>query len=149
MNSVSGPLNRLYRIYDDYHLYANNNDADAAVELYGFILKGPIGLIATSPGAQNFKPVYRLYKPAAPDDHLFTLSETEASNAVNELGYRYEGIKYYCTTTAGECGASVPFHKFWTGTKHFYTVDFDEGNNDIVAAGGTYDGVLCYIWPTQ
>ncbi|KAG4079593.1 hypothetical protein HA402_011240 [Bradysia odoriphaga] len=51
------------------------------------------------------------------------------------------------------CDASLPFHRYWrgtgSGTDHFYTTDFDEGNRNVIALGGQYEGVMCNIWPVN
>ncbi len=79
------------------------------------------------------------------DDHLFTYSESEVNLAVNTIGYRYEGIRFYCARSANDFNATIPLHRFWTGVRHFYTINFEEGN-EIVASGGKYEDILCYIW---
>lgn len=144
------PLFRLNRVSDNYKFFAaGETEAKTAETNYGFVRTGTSGLVVTNSldclTGTSLKPVYRLYN----SDHIFTACESEARNAIINRGYRDEGIRFYCTISAGEFGATVPIYKFSNGKKHFYTTDMNEGNTSVVAAGGIYEGVLCYIWPPK
>lgn len=110
------------------------------------------GLVATTSSdcrcGNNLKPVYRVYRPAPNEDHFYTTSDQEAANAVSKLGYNREGIAFYCASNTGECGASLAFHRYLRKGKgdfrnHYYTTSLNDGSS----SGGTYEGILCYIWP--
>lgn len=144
------PLTRLHRIYDNYNYIATDPDASDAVSKYGFVWNSIVGSVVprTATAVTGYIPIYRLYKAGTTgnDDHLFTYSESEVNLAVNTVGYRYEGVRFYCASAANDFNAAIPLYRFWTGSRHFYTTNIEEGNV-IVAAGGKSEGILCYIWP--
>lgn len=146
---ITVPLVRLHRIYDNYNFIATGSDVDLAISKYGFIWQSVSGSVAKSASdcGNELKSIHRMYKAGTngKDDHLFTYSESEVNLAVNTVGYRYEGIRFYCGSNANDFNATLPLHRYWTGARHFYTTNADEGD-DVVAAGGKYEGILCYIW---
>lgn len=141
------PLVQLHRIYDNYNYIATESDANVAVTNYGFLRKKVVGFVVISGASNELKSIHRMYKAGTTgkDDHLFTYSESEVNLAVNTLGYKYEGIRFYCASNANDFNGTISLHRFWNGVRHFYTTNFEEGN-EIVAASGKYEGVLCYIW---
>jgi len=142
-------LYRLYKPSSDDHFYTTNHaEAMNAAQKLGYVMEGSPGRVSPGPSA-NLIPVHRLYKPGAKDDHFYTQNEGEAVNAATRLGYVREGVAFYCPPAhaANSCGASAPFHRYWRGTDHFYTTNQAEGTNNVVRVGGSYEGVLCHIWP--
>lgn len=98
--------------------------------------------------ADNFVPVYRLYKrDGSIEDHFYTDSDLEANDAATKLGYTRVRIEFYCSPTQSLCGATLPLFRYYFGTNHFYTTDWNEGAENVVSNGGKYEGILCYIWP--
>lgn len=76
------------------------------------------------------------------------MSSEEAANAVSKLGYTDKGIAYYCSKNTAFCGATLPLHRYVKSNQaHFYTIDLEEGKKNVISQGGTYEGILCYIWP--
>lgn len=102
----------------------------------------------TAASVSELQSIYRMYTDGttANADHLFTYSQSEVNLAVNTLGYRYEGIRFYCAKALNDFNATIPLYRFWTGKRHFYTTNVEEGKA-VVAAGGKDEGILCYIWP--
>lgn len=129
------------------HFYTTSSDeATNAVAALHFTYQGKAGSVATSSSNCQLQPVYRLYKSGKRDDHFYTTSDFEATTAVANSGYTREGIAYYCASGLNECGATLAFNRYNQGNDHFYTTDLTEGHN-TVATGGSYEGVMCYIWP--
>lgn len=139
----------MHRTKDNYHFIATEYDANVAVSNHGFYKTNIIGsVIKDAPSIVNeLNSIHRNYRPdvVGKNDHLFTYSKSEVNLAVNTVGYVYEGIRFYCARKANDFNATIPLHRFWTGVRHLYTTNFDEGNA-IVAAGGKYEDVLCYLW---
>jgi outer membrane biosynthesis protein TonB len=147
------PLHRLYSPSSDDHFYTTNvEEAHNAIAKLGYVMEGSPGLVASCASdckcGNSLKPVYRLFKSGAKNDHFYTLDANEADNAAKNLGYTREGIAFYCTQTASQCGASAALNRYWRGTDHFYTTDANEGQKNVVAVGGKFEGVTCHIWPS-
>ncbi|KAG4072235.1 hypothetical protein HA402_005957 [Bradysia odoriphaga] len=152
-------LYRLFNPNSDDHFYTTSlEEANIAANTLGYNFEQSPGLVSTTSSdcecGNSFAPVYRLYRPGSKADHFYTLSESEADNAVTNLGYNREGIAFYCVhSLMMDCDASLSFHRYWrgtgSGTDHFYTTDFDEGNRNVIALGGQYEGVMCNIWPVN
>jgi hypothetical protein len=149
------PLYRLYRPASDNHFYTTDFQEAwlNAIKNLGYVNEGITGYVAVSPDdcykdTNPLKPVYRLYKPGAKEDHFYTQNPQEADNAAKNLGYNREGIAFYCPAARSNCGASVAFQRYWRGTDHFYTPSLDEGNKNVIPHGGKHEGILCHIWPT-
>lgn len=141
------PLYRLYRSVSGNHFYTTSIDeANNAASGIGYNREGIAGFVSSTTSSNcQLKPVYRLYKSGAMDDHFYTTNEFEASTAEAVHGYKREGIAYYCAASLNDCGASLAFYRYYRGSDHFYTADLSEGHN-VVAGGGTFEGILCYIW---
>lgn len=135
----------LYRQYnpssDDHFYTASRSEAEGAVSTYGYCNQKSPGMLATSANdctcGASLKPVFRLYRTG---DHFYTLSESEADDAVSMYGYMLEGIAFYCSDRMNYCGATLPLYRYQRNAEHFYTTDPTE-------AQGTYEGITCYIWP--
>lgn len=150
MNILSNFTNIiLHRIYDNYDLIAADADATLAQSEYGFVFESVVGSVVpgTATSVSGLKSIYRMYSDGttAHQDHIFTYSESEVKLAVNTFSYRYEGIRFYGADAANNVNATIPLYRLWTGTRHYYTTDIQEGNV-IVSAGGKNEGILCYIW---
>lgn len=141
-------------------MYHNSTDSDLytisyaeAVDAYTNLNYNP----ETSPGYVapvlstcrcDLKPVYRVDRSGDKEDHLFTNNQQEAKDAVANSGYSDNGISFYCADKSGDCGASLALYRYKRGNaihNHVYTTNVGEGKT-IVAAGGTDEGILCYIW---
>lgn len=104
--------------------------------------------MSTTAGHCQLKPIYRLLKKTSTSqNHLYTNSADEASTVVSGHGYIREGTAFYCAATANTCGATKALYRYYRNSAddHLYTTNIVEGNN-IVAGGGRYEGILCYIW---
>lgn len=145
----------MLKIPSDHHHYTpSKEEADRAVKFYGFTYSDSPGLIASNAldchCRASLKYPTRLYRRATAenpiDEHFFTLDSGEIDKYVNGLGYKWEGWEsyhFYCSTIAGNCGATVPLHRYVKNSKHYFSTTMD-GQGDA-----TYEGVTCYIWPTD
>lgn len=146
----SVPLLRLYRPRTFNHFYTTSDDesknAIANLQYNEEYSPGRVALTATDCLCESkLTPIFRRYK-SSPEDHFYTANEIEANNAEKYLNYNAEGIAFYCSPNENECGASAPLYRYFRGTEHFYTASFEEGQNNVVKVGGSYEGILCYIW---
>jgi hypothetical protein len=88
-----------YRLWHDgfqKHFYtASPDEADYAVEHYGFKRERDVGYILRGPNSlYHTQPLHRLYKEAA-QDHFYTRSAAERDYAVDAFKYKREGIAAY------------------------------------------------------
>ncbi len=141
------PLHRLVNSRTGNHFYTTSSDeATNAVTTFKFTYQGTAGSVSTSPSDCKLIPVYRLYKSGKKDDHFYTTNDFEATTAVAKYGYAREGTAFYCASAINDCGATLAFNRYNQGIDHLYTTDLTEGHN-IAAAGGKFEGIMCYIWP--
>jgi serine/threonine protein kinase len=95
-------------------------------------------------------PLYRLLKTGT-GNHFYTTSATERDNAVNHLGFKYEGIAGYVFST--QVTGSVPLYRLVLATStvldHFYTTSAAERDNAVKTYSYKYEGIQCYVLPTQ
>lgn len=148
----AAPLYHLVRPYDNHHFYCTKEaDANTSVSAWGFKLDVSPGLFAKNALDCNCRATFqsptRLYRiPTADnpiDEHFYTLNDDEIWNYINTRKYRWEGFdRFFCSTTAGYCGATVPLHRFLKNGKHYFSTTL-EGQ-----VGATYEGVTCYLWPS-
>lgn len=144
---IAVPLYRLYKSSLRNHFYTiSTYEADNAVSNLDYILEGIAGLVSESPADCQLVPVHRLVVTTETiHNHFYTTDEYEAAIAESTLGYIREGIAFYCAASIDTCGASSAFYRYNLEGNHFYTTDINEGN-DVVGSGGTFEGILCYIW---
>ncbi len=112
--------------------------------------------LATSPtptqAAESLQtvPLYRLLKTGT-GNHFYTTSATERDNAVNHLGFKYEGIAGYVFST--QVTGSIPLYRLVLATStvldHFYTTSAAERDNAVKTYSYKYEGIQCYVLPTQ
>lgn len=90
--------------------------------------------------------LHRLYSPGA-GDHFYTTSWSEAQNAFNNLGYKYEGVAAQVWTGGGQ--GRVALHRLYSpGTgDHFYTTSWNEAQNAFNNLGYKYEGIAAYVLP--
>ncbi|KAG4071210.1 hypothetical protein HA402_008945 [Bradysia odoriphaga] len=148
------PLYHMVRPSNDHHFYTpSKTEADKCMA-YGMTYDVSPGLIALNGLDCNCRAslqyptrLYRVPSDENPiDEHVFLLNGGEIGHYVNTLKYRWEGYEqyhFYCSTTAGSCGATVPLHRYLKNGKHYFSTTM-EGQEDA-----TYEGVLCYIWPNS
>ncbi|KAG4066269.1 hypothetical protein HA402_000493 [Bradysia odoriphaga] len=140
-------LHRLLNSKSGNHFYtASIDEATNAVTALHFTYQGIAGSVATSPLDCQLQPVYRLYKSGKRDDHFYTTNDFEATTAAAKFGYTREGIAFYCASAINQCGATLAFNRYLQGRDHLYTTDLTEGHQ-IAAGGGSFEGIMCYIWP--
>lgn len=106
----------------------------------------------TGPSVPNAIPLYRLYS-VGQSDHILTASWDEVENAVNTMGYSYQGITAYVypEPEAG-CGA-VPLYReynpqledHWYGLTKLQT----NGSGNAAVNGYFYEGITAYVFPPQ
>jgi len=136
----------LLRESTNCHFYtASAAEAEYALAHYGFIHQGPLGSVATTCQCdKNFKSIYRMYRPATStnpiDDQWYTSNEADIHNTTKNFGYIYEGIRFYCPGTNGECSATIPLHSYLRKGMHFLSTITDTYTDAV------YEGVICYIW---
>ena len=95
-------------------------------------------------------PLYRLLKNGT-GNHFYTTSATERDYTVNHYGYKYEGIAGYVFST--QVADSVPLFRLVlttsTALDHFYTTSAAERDNAVKTYSYKYEGIQCYVLPTQ
>src|SRR5947207_2748436 len=79
-------------------------------------------------GGAGHTPFYRLYSPTS-GDHFYTANWAEAVNAFTNLGYKYEGIAAYVSTSSTT--GLRPFYRLYSpgSGDHFYTITWAEAVN--------------------
>ena len=89
-------------------------------------------------------PLFGLYRASAVD-HFYTTNLAERNKAVENLGYRNEGITGYIYPDTG-CGL-LPLYRLYnsSGTDHLYTMSAAERDNAINKLGYTQEGITGYI----
>lgn len=99
------------------------------------------------PQAPHYVPLYRLYKYdqySNTRDHFYTTSASEKDNALNNLGYVYEGIE--CQISSKYFPGSLPLFRLYKSAtnSHFYTSDSTE-KDEMVGDGYVYENTQGYI----
>ncbi|KAJ6623371.1 hypothetical protein Bhyg_16451 [Pseudolycoriella hygida] len=147
------PLYHLEIPSNKHHFYTPSaEEAGRAVSQYGFVYRESPGLIAKNAldcqCRSSLKCPTRLYRiPTTSNpinDHFFTLDDADIFNYTQFYGYRWENweaYRFYCSAVLGECGATVPLHRYLRSGKHYFSTT-TVGHDDA-----KYEGVLCYIWP--
>ncbi len=103
---------------------------------YGY---GRINLYVPLAVTDGTLPVYRLFR-AKSISHFYTRSVSERDRAVNQLGYRYEGIGFWSLATS--TGTSPVYRLFRAKSiSHFYTKSIREKNRAINSLGYKYEGI--------
>lgn len=152
--NISVPLYRLYNPSRDDHFYTTTvSEVNNAVNTLGYYKEGISGWVFPSTADcscnEAYIPVYRLFKAGKKSDHFYTTSVAEASNAAQNLQYKWEGVAFYCATKQGDCkdcGSKAAFYRYYRNIDHFYTTSLNEGFSNVIPYGGKYEGILCYIW---
>jgi hypothetical protein len=93
-------------------------------------------------------PLYRLYAGGGNLDHLYTTDLNEVNSAVSG-GYAYEGIVGYVLSAHHASLGTVPLYRYFSDRAgvHFYTTDWNEIGTG--AHGYRYEGIQCYVAPSQ
>lgn len=91
-------------------------------------------------------PMFRLLNQNT-GDHFYTISESEAANAISFYGYGSEGVVCYVMPVLN----AVPLFRLLNveSGDHFYTTSMDEANNAIASYGYMTEGTACYVLPSQ
>lgn len=93
----------------------------------------------------NTVPLYRYWNGRI-RDHFYTTDLSELNRGGK--GYRYEGIAAYCDEEPLP-GVNRPFHRYWNGVDHFYTLSPSEIGTTTIGARGNYgyvyEGITCYV----
>ncbi|XP_037032422.1 integumentary mucin C.1-like [Bradysia coprophila] len=134
----------LYQLYkssmNDHFYTSTSSEADSAVTTYGYTKLNSPGLVALSQncscGVASLVPTYRLY---GSNDHFYTTSKAEADYAVT-IGYKREGIAWYCSPQMDLCGATLALYRYINNGDHNYVTNSSQGE-------GTFEGITCYMWP--
>jgi len=94
-------------------------------------------------------PLYRLYRPSS-DDHFYTTSFEEATNAVRKLGYTSEGSPGLVASTA-QAGLKPVYRLYKPAARddHFYTQGEAEAQNANTKLGYQREGIAYYCPPTN
>ncbi|MFT4303187.1 MAG: hypothetical protein ACMXYG_01360 [Candidatus Woesearchaeota archaeon] len=149
-----------------HHQYFNNNifslpSISSDKSIIGVYIKVPkgyascidaIGLhgkIDTRPVFDSeVLPLYRLYHYEI-GNHFYTINEREKNNAVDNLGFVYEGIAAYIYQTQEK--ESLPLYRLYHYEigNHFYTINEREKNNAVDNLGFVYEGIAGYIYQVQ
>jgi hypothetical protein len=103
------------------------------------------GPVTTAVAQTPYVPFYRVANYHT-GDHFYTTDWPEARNAIQTLGYTYEGITGYISSSAGP--GLVPLLRLVNGQNgdHFYTTDSTEALNAGPNYGYTYEGIAGYVW---
>jgi hypothetical protein len=91
-------------------------------------------------------PLYRLNNPST-GDHLFTTSFDEVISAVNQNGYKLEGVAAKCFTSP-QPGAT-PFYRLLSPSEHFYTASEQEAEIAVASSGYHREGTACWVYSSQ
>ena len=92
-------------------------------------------------------PLYRLHHSAI-SRHFYTNSENEKNNAIQNLGYTFEGIAGFLYEN--QQTGTTPFYRSYNPSSfdHFYTMNAAE-KNAVQNLGYTFEGVTGYIYAAQ
>lgn len=117
------------------HLYTTSVAEIASAAVLGYAYEGVACNVVTSNDPLAAAPLYRAFSPGQVD-HFYTANFSELINAISALGYQYEGIAGYVTTTGSD------FLRAYSGAQgdHFYTKNFQEWINSSVNLGYTLEG---------
>lgn len=127
------------------YLYTTSaSEAEDAKSQWGSVEQQSPGLVATAANdcatcGVTLVPVYRLGIPFQ-QAVAYTASDAEKTE-IKSMGYAEDVISFYCSSQQNACGASVPLYRFRNNGVYLLTTDKSEGT-------GTYDGIICYIWPS-
>lgn len=94
----------------------------------------------------NLGPWYRAYNPSI-RDHFYTPNINEWHNAINNLGYKVEGIA--CRIHSTHEYGTASFYRVYNPTiyYHFYTTSKPERDHAIRNLGYHDEGITGYIYP--
>lgn len=122
------------------------SELNDAVKNRGYIRNAITGRVAISSTDCNkgktLVPVNRLFDKVN-SDYLYQANEEQC---VNKTDYTPQGIAFYGAAKEKQCGATIPFYRFWNGKNHIYATDLKEGQI-IAGPNGTNEGIISYIWP--
>lgn len=95
----------------------------------------------------NIFPLYRLYKNPE-RTRLYTISEEEKNNAINNYGYVFEGPAGFIYGWSYHPSGTVPLYRLRSSSLQFlYTIDEKEKNDAIANYNYIYDGISGYVYP--
>jgi hypothetical protein len=95
------------------------------------------------PGANTTLPVYRLNKNG---NYLYTVSTTERNVAVNQYGFRLEGVAFYADGSSSVSNPLPVYRLAYPPTGGYaYTVSSAERDIATSQLGYTYQGVAFYV----
>lgn len=95
---------------------------------------------------QRAVPFHRAYNPDA-GSYFYTTNTTEFTNAINNLGYRDEGIDGFIFPSSER--GTVPFFRMLKPSLnvHFYTIDTNEVKSSRQNLGYRDDGIAGFVYP--
>jgi cytolysin (calcineurin-like family phosphatase) len=96
-------------------------------------------------------PLYRAYNDAR-SDHFYTTSLAEYDNAIQNCGYKGEGVACMVYSSPDYDPESlIPFYRAFNPTifDHFYTTSEAEYINACEHLGYNPEGIQCYVFPAN
>lgn len=139
--SRSSPLAPVYRFINEHngeHFYTLDTSEAAYISNRGWKYEG----IAFDASPTTGKPVYRVYNGR---NHFYTVDFAERTNAINNLGYRDEGTRFYVS----ESETSIPVYRLYGKGEHFYTTSSSERDAAVSKYGYRYEGERFYLTPAS
>jgi hypothetical protein len=137
----------------NHHMTVSDDEMRTMREFLHWEFEGPIGFVFDHQVAGT-APLHRLYKQEGwgdtlVDHHFFTVDQTEASRAVNALGFSDEGICCYIATT--QLPGTMPLYRLFNKKRidHYYTASPHERDSAKFNDGYELEGVIGYVWEKQ
>lgn len=122
-----------------YFLTSSPSEVCTATATMGYHFDGRLFY----PSGTGNTPIYRLVKNSR---YLYTASATERNNAVNNHGFRLDGVAFHGSATYDENTAPTPVYRLnypLTGG-YLYTVSLTEANEAVAHMGFVNEGVVFY-----
>jgi C1A family cysteine protease len=140
--TTHGPLVSCYAVYDDFYYYTGgvykHHTGDLlgghCISVVGFDDKNKCWICKNSWGT------------SFGESGFFRIGYGECG--IDGTMWAVDGVAGP-TPTPTPSGTGVPLYRYWNAdaTDHFYTTDWSElGNGNY---GWAYEGVQCYVWPSQ
>ncbi len=118
-------------------------EADKAVNTYGFTTDHGTPFAASTAAGPGLVPVHRLYH-AATGDFIWLQAGADKDAAVAKLGYSDAGVNFYALP--GSSGCAVPVIRFTKENHHHYAVS-QQQQDDLASAGWAKEDVAFYGAP--
>jgi hypothetical protein len=140
-----------YRAYSPHahdHFYTvSKTEQDNAVTNLGYSDEGIACYVydPSAPVRANRGALYRMFLPRT-GDHFYTTSLAERVNAINNIGYRDEGVIGDVFFAQDDLGTVALYRAYAPSNgDHFYTTSKPEHDNAVANLGYNDEGIACYV----